>query len=89
MCVSYENLLYLAHLDIALLHLMLRRLATIEEPDVSVEPQGEGGVVARGRGLSGRCPKEGDSNGRYKFLRVREEQVLSRHMKAVNVNAGV
>ena len=47
MRVRYEDLLDFAHLDGAPLYLVLRRLAAIKQPDITIETQSEGRVVAR------------------------------------------
>ena len=52
-----EYFLYLAHLDGALLNLVLSRLTAIKEPYVSIQTQSKGGMVPGGRGLRGCAPE--------------------------------
>jgi hypothetical protein len=46
MRVCDKNLIYLPHLHLALLYAMLCGFATIEKPDITVQPQRKRGVVA-------------------------------------------
>ena len=39
---------------------MLGRLAAVEEPYISVETEGQGGVIAGRRGLGGSAAEDGD-----------------------------
>ena len=62
MCVRNEDLLDLAHLHVALLHLVLRRLPAVKKPYISAttESKREGRMVSGGRRLSGGGSEEGD-----------------------------
>jgi hypothetical protein len=60
MCMRDKNLGDSSHLDWALLYLLLRAFPTVKQPDVSVEPQRERGVVSCTGRLCGGRPQEGD-----------------------------
>lgn len=50
MSVSYEDFLNFPHLNAAFLNLVLRRFATVEKPDISVDAQSQGRMIScRGR----------------------------------------
>ena len=68
MRMRYKDLLYLAHLHSAPLNLVLRRLATIKKPNVSIKPHGERRVVARRRRLCGRRAEESEANCSYHLV---------------------
>ena len=74
MGMRYEDLLDLAHLHIALLHLMLRRLPAVEQPDIPSTSKSEckSRMVARRRRLRRSGSKEGyadilQSDGRHRI----------------------